>query len=185
MSGKLSKVANTCFLESSESQIVAFACRVCVSQVPILYRFNSQTRRPISTMLQGKAGGSHARWLLSPDNHAQVREALQPGGMLTRAMFDAFCPASMADLDEHVLTIGELEQGITALIKEASEEGKELDCAVMGVAKKIVRELYSTSGDKASKEIITLADFERLAHEAVSGLQQEKWWDADDDLPQW
>ena len=47
-----------------------------------------------------------------------MREALQPGGMLTRAMFDAFCPASMADLDEHVLTIGELEQGITALIKE-------------------------------------------------------------------
>lgn len=58
------------------------------NSVPILYRFNSQTRKLLSSQLQAKAGGSHARWVLSPENHFCVQAALRPGGMLTRALYD-------------------------------------------------------------------------------------------------
>ena len=48
-------------------------------QVPILYRFERSTSSLISSPLQSAAGGSHARWLLSPENHEQIKEALKPG----------------------------------------------------------------------------------------------------------
>eukprot|EP00966_Prymnesium_polylepis_P006915 159344-Prymnesium_polylepis.1 len=60
------------------------------NSVPILYRFERKSRTLLSTKLQSAAGGSHARWLLSPENHAQIRAAIQPGGMLTRALFDSW-----------------------------------------------------------------------------------------------
>ena len=44
------------------------------NSVPILYRFETSTRQLLSTRLQSAAGGSHARWLLSPENHEQIRE---------------------------------------------------------------------------------------------------------------
>jgi len=44
------------------------------NSVPILYRFDSTTRMPVSTKLQSSAGGSHARWVLSAENHREVRK---------------------------------------------------------------------------------------------------------------
>jgi bisphosphoglycerate-dependent phosphoglycerate mutase len=44
------------------------------NSVPILYRFNHVTRKPVSTKLQSSAGGSHARWILSAENHREVRK---------------------------------------------------------------------------------------------------------------
>lgn len=44
------------------------------NSVPILYRFNPETRLPISTKLESSAGGSHARWLVSAENHKEVRK---------------------------------------------------------------------------------------------------------------
>lgn len=44
------------------------------NSVPILYRFNWKTRMPVSTKLQSSAGGSHARWLVSAENHREVRK---------------------------------------------------------------------------------------------------------------
>mmetsp|Transcript_57630 Transcript_57630/g.130587 ORF Transcript_57630/g.130587 Transcript_57630/m.130587 type:complete len:422 (-) Transcript_57630:129-1394(-) len=147
------------------------------NSVPILYRFEAATRRPISSQLQGAAGGSHARWLLSPENYAQVRHALQPGGMLTRALFDHCTGASMAEKhDGHVVTLADLEKGLRALIR-ASREGEEeheVDNAVVSVAKKVIRELYETRGDGAAEEVITPEEFERRASKAADQLPQ--WW---------
>lgn len=44
------------------------------NSVPILYRFDCTTRMPVSTKLQSSAGGSHARWILSAENHREVRK---------------------------------------------------------------------------------------------------------------
>ena len=44
------------------------------NSVPILYRFTPETRMPVSTKLQSSAGGSHARWILSAENHREVRK---------------------------------------------------------------------------------------------------------------
>jgi len=44
------------------------------NSVPILYRFAPDTRMPVSTKLQSSAGGSHARWILSAENHREVRK---------------------------------------------------------------------------------------------------------------
>ena len=148
------------------------------NSVPILYRFDPVTRLPISSQLQSAAGGSHARWVLSPDNHAQVKKALEPGGMLTRALFDACTSASMAEGGQnHVLTMAELEAGLTALIKasEADVHGG-VDNAVISVAKKVIRELYSCPirGNKAASEVITLAEFERRATALTAELPE--WW---------
>lgn len=134
------------------------------NSVPILYRFERSTREPVSSRLQSVAGGSHARWLVSAENHTQVRDALQPGGMLTRAMFDAW------DTDnDRRLTVAELEAGIGGLVKEYSN--KRLDCVVLAVAKKICRELDMECKLNGS---IDQKEFERRASEAFRGLQGEK-----------
>lgn len=132
------------------------------NSVPILYRFDRTTRAPISAKLQSKAGGSHARWLLSAENHKKVRQAIQPGGTLTRAFFDALDVSQ-----KRALRLDDFERGLRELLQD---DDVAVDCVVSNLAKKIVREL-SITPDGAT-ELITLADFERRAAEAIAGLQE-------------
>jgi 2,3-bisphosphoglycerate-dependent phosphoglycerate mutase len=132
------------------------------NSVPILYRFERSTRKPVSTKLQSAAGGSHARWLVSPENHLHVRKALQPGGMLTRALFEALD----RDGKREQLTAAEMEAGLKEFIREEQlTGGGRSDCVVTAVAEKISREL-------APDEHISLREFERRATEAYAGLQE-------------
>ena len=104
------------------------------NSVPIQYRFERHSQKILSTKLQSAAGGSHARWLLSPENHASIRKAILPGGLLTRAVIDSW------DLDRTgVLSVGEIEAGIKAMLSPNVERGQSASCAVIAVAKKIVR----------------------------------------------
>lgn len=104
------------------------------NSVPIQYRFERRSQKILSTKLQSAAGGSHARWLLSPENHASIRKAILPGGLLTRAVIDSW------DLDRTgVLSVGEIEAGIKAMLSPNVERGQSASCAVIAVAKKIVR----------------------------------------------
>ena len=128
------------------------------NSVPILYRFERSTRSLLSTRLQSAGGGSHARWLLSPENHQAVRSAVQPGGMLTRALFESWDTTG-----NRALSVAEIEAGIRAMLAEDVE--RPANCAVIAVAKKIVREL--PEGARAS-----LAQFERLAAAEVAGIEQ-------------
>lgn len=129
------------------------------NSVPILYRFERSTRKPVSNKLQAAAGGSHARWLVSSDNHRQVRKALQDGGLLTRALFDAF------DSDgDRKLTAEEIRFGLREFAKEEEEAHHPVDCVVLALAKKIGREM-------APDEAITLEDFELRVTQAVQGFQ--------------
>ena len=128
------------------------------NSVPILYRFDSASRRIVSNKLQAAAGGSHSRWLVSHANHRAVRKALQQGGLLTRALFDALDVRG-----NKRLTATDITQGLNELLKD--EEGDiHPDWVVMALAKKISREL-------APGEYITLQEFERRAAEAYMGLQ--------------
>ena len=131
------------------------------NSVPILYRFDAQSRRIVSTKLQAAAGGSHARWLVSAANHRAVRKALQPGGLLTRALFDALDVRG-----QKRLSAADITYGLHELLKE--EQGDiPADWVVVALAKKISREL-------APEEYISLKEFERRAAEAYMGLQGEE-----------
>jgi 2,3-bisphosphoglycerate-dependent phosphoglycerate mutase len=122
------------------------------NSVPILYRFKTSTREPISVKLESNHGGSHARWMLGPENHHAIRTALNRGGTLTRALFDAMGPGR--DL---YISGSDLEVGVRELMKD---EGAPMDCVVMGVAKEICRNI-------APDERIHYKDFEKLAQEAL------------------
>lgn len=127
------------------------------NSVPILYRFERSTRRPVSNKLQAAAGGSHARWLVSAENHMAVRKALQDGGLLTRALFDAF------DSDgDRKLSAEEIRFGLREFAKE---QMKQVDCVVLALAKKIGREM-------SPHETITLEDFELRVTQALQGFQE-------------
>ena len=104
------------------------------NSVPILYRFERSTQTLISTKLQSAAGGSHARWLLSPENHASIREAIQPGGLLTRAVLESWDTTKSG-----VLSVSAIEAGLKAMLSD--DVKRPPSCAVIAVAKKIVREL--------------------------------------------
>ena len=132
--------------------------------VPIVYRFDPRTRKPLSRKLDTQSGASHARWLLSPSNHAQVQEALQSGGMLTRALFESI------DVERKGrLTAAEFDAGIKTLVADA----EHVDCVVVGVAKKIARESVTPNCS------VSLAEFEELAQAAVSELHAEEHIDYD------
>ena len=131
------------------------------NSVPILYRFERSTRELLSTRLQSAAGGSHARWLLSPENHAQIRDAVQSGGVLTRAVFDSW------DRDgDRELTKAEIEAGINSMLDENVEQ--PVNCAVIAVAKKIVRQL-GLQGDGAT---VPLAEFTSLVERDVADIEE-------------
>lgn len=122
------------------------------NSVPILYRFNTDTRQPISVKLESNHGGSHARWMLGPENHHAIREALTSGGTLTRAIFDA-----MGAGRELTITGRDLEMGVRELMRDDAP----MDCVVMGVAKEICRNIKPD-------EKIHYSEFERLTKEAFS-----------------
>ena len=129
------------------------------NSVPILYRFHRDSRELISTKLQSAAGHSHARWLLSPENHAQIRGALQPGGMLTRALFDSWDVSG-----SRKLSIAEIETGLQTMVAHDGENAAK--CGIIAVAKKIVRELSANP-----HATVTLAEFEELAALSASEIQ--------------
>ncbi|KAL3942350.1 MAG: hypothetical protein SGBAC_003449 [Bacillariaceae sp.] len=124
------------------------------NSVPILYRFNTETRQPISVKLESNHGGSHARWMLGPENHSAIRTALNRGGMLTRAIFDAL--GAGRDL---TITGRDLESGVRELMRDEAP----MDCVVIGVAKEICRNL-------APDEKIHYKEFERQTQEALQSL---------------
>eukprot|EP00977_Amphora_coffeiformis_P028164 scaffold34712_cov179-Amphora_coffeaeformis.AAC.1 len=125
------------------------------NSVPILYRFDTETRRPLSIKLESAHGGSHARWMLSAENHAAVRKSVQSGGTLTRALFDA-----MGACDKDLTVSGrDLEMGV----RELSKDGPAIDCVVLGVAKRISRKLQPD-------DVIHISEFEKLCQEGVEGL---------------
>lgn len=135
----------------------------CPNSVPILYRFDPSTRQCVSHQLESAAGGSHARWLVSGENHRAVLQALQPGGLFARAFFDAL------DLNgDRVLTAEEITWGLRDLLQ--NKEKEPLDCVVVGLAKKIARELEH--GSSSSIESLSLQEFERRAAEAYRGLER-------------
>ena len=132
--------------------------------VPIIYRFDPATRKPLQRKLETASGGSHARWLLSASNHAQVQAALTSGGMLTRALFESI------DVERKGrLTAAEFDAGIKTLMADA----EHVDCVVVGVAKKIARESVTPNCS------VSLAEFEELAQAAVSELHAEEHIDYD------
>ncbi|KAH8046873.1 hypothetical protein JL720_16278 [Aureococcus anophagefferens] len=124
------------------------------NSVPILYRFDVDRRAPVSVKLcKGSGTQSHARWMLTPENHAQVHDALESGGLLTRAFFES------VDVKRNgAVSVRELDLSLTAYLKEAELGNNRIDCAVTAVAKKIVRR----------DSTITLRDFERSACAYVS-----------------
>lgn len=128
------------------------------NSVPILYRFERVTRSLISTKLQGAAGGSHARWLLSPENHVQIRESVQPGGMLTRALFDSWDRSGSRQL-----TVPEIEDGIEAMLADDIE--RPTQCTTINVVKKIVRALPADA-------VVKIPELEKLVAEEVLDIQQ-------------
>ena len=153
------------------------------NSVPILYRFDPSTRTPISVKLGAGSGGSHARWMLSPENHAQVHNALQSGGLLTRAWFESL------DVDRRgKLTVAEIDAGLQAYLKDSAltDDGR-VDCVVTAVAKKIVRDAWSEA-QRPSDVTITLREFEAKANAACSQLPSRQDLLHEDDIawgPRW
>ncbi|KAL3942159.1 MAG: hypothetical protein SGARI_000361 [Bacillariaceae sp.] len=131
------------------------------NSVPILYRFDQYKSRriPISLKLESAHGGSHARWMISAENHGAVRDAIRKGGTLTRALFDALSEKDLSMPSDFTVTGAELEMGVRALMKDSIVS----DCVVVGMAKQIAREL-------GPDDVIDLKEFERRTKEAYEGL---------------
>ena len=142
------------------------------NSVPILYRFDTTTRQPLSVKLEAGYGGSHARWMLSAENHQAVRKSVQQGGVLTRALFESFG----ADAKDLTITGRELENGVRQMIKEqndhSSDGAEPIDCVVIGVAKRVARKLNPD-------DVIGIKEFEKMCQEGVDGLSLRKLNDDD------
>jgi hypothetical protein len=93
--------------------------------------------------------------MLGPENAQAIRTALNEGGTLTRAIFDAMGPGR--DL---YITGRDLEAGVRELMRD---EGAPMDCVVMGVAKEICRNI-------APDEKIHYTEFEKRTQEVLSGF---------------
>lgn len=123
------------------------------NSVPILYRFKTETRKLISIKLESGYGDSHARWMLSSENHHAINKALSGGGTLTRALFDA-----IDHNGDREVTGLELEMGLKEL-----RQDNYADCVVMGVAEEISRQL-------GPNERMHYAEFERRTRQACDNL---------------
>uniref|UniRef100_A0A7S1V3Z2 Phosphoglycerate mutase n=1 Tax=Grammatophora oceanica TaxID=210454 RepID=A0A7S1V3Z2_9STRA len=136
------------------------------NSVPILYKFDTATRLPVSSKLQSAAGGSHARWLVSAENHREVRKAIT-GHTLIRGIFESL------DIDNNRdLSAAEIDRGLREYLKE----DEKLDCVTVAVAKKVAREM-------SPRETISLQSFEERALAAAQGLTaphaKESYFDHD------
>eukprot|EP00562_Extubocellulus_spinifer_P031787 CAMPEP_0178723952 /NCGR_PEP_ID=MMETSP0699-20121125/25835_1 /TAXON_ID=265572 /ORGANISM="Extubocellulus spinifer, Strain CCMP396" /LENGTH=387 /DNA_ID=CAMNT_0020375095 /DNA_START=57 /DNA_END=1220 /DNA_ORIENTATION=- len=143
------------------------------NSVPILYDFCRATRKPVEEKLESAAGTSHARWMLSPENHHHVRKAISTGGMLTRALFDA-----MDTTRDGALCRTELEAGIRELLRpDAGPVAR--DCVVVDVAKKCAFEM-------SPEEYISYEEFERRTTEAYDEIRfMESLYEDDHEIGAW
>jgi 2,3-bisphosphoglycerate-dependent phosphoglycerate mutase len=135
------------------------------NSVPILYRFDraKSKQTPISIKLSSSNGvESHARWMISNENHGAVRQAIAKGGTLTRALFDAMASNDFSLPTRLEITGAELEAGVRELMKDGNAS-VATDCVVVGVAKQIAREI-------GPHETIHVSEFERRTQEAYEGL---------------
>jgi 2,3-bisphosphoglycerate-dependent phosphoglycerate mutase len=134
------------------------------NSVPILYNFDDKTRKPFGDKLEShtKAGiTSHARWMLSVENHSHIRNAITTGGMLTRALFDF-----MDVTKDGKVCRKELEAGIHELQNPENDNHHYVrDCVVVDVAKKCAFEM------KDPNEYITFEEFERRTTMAYNEIQ--------------
>ena len=94
-----------------------------------------------------------------------MREAVQPGGLLARAFFDAWDEGRKDDEGNSILTAAQMEKGLKELIKE----NPNLDCGVAAVTKKIVREL-----SKSENDTITMPEFLRRVTEVQVDLETQE-----------
>jgi len=128
------------------------------NSVPILYHFDRTTRKPKEEKLCNVAGTSHARWMLSPENHSHIRKAISTGGTLTRALFDA-----MDTSQKGIINRAELEAGIRELMRPDAGPVAG-DCVVVDVAKKCAFEM-------APDEYITYEEFERRTTDTYKDIK--------------
>jgi 2,3-bisphosphoglycerate-dependent phosphoglycerate mutase len=133
------------------------------NSVPILYRFDrtKSKQTPISIKLSSNGIESHARWMISNENHGAVRDAIRKGGTLTRALFDAMATQDFTVPTRLEITGAELEAGVRELMKDST--AAVMDCVVVGVAKQIAREI-------GPNDIIHVSEFERRTQEAYESL---------------
>ncbi|KAK7254830.1 histidine phosphatase [Aureococcus anophagefferens] len=116
--------------------------------------------RKYAPLEKGSAAGSHARWLLSSRNLIRLRSALAPGGVLTRALFDA-----LDENGDRMLTADEIKLGVRKLLGDDQGSKRVIqrrfnvsdDAAVAAIVKRIVRHL-----NMKDDAVCTLADFERV-----------------------
>lgn len=141
------------------------------NSVPILYHFDLETRRPVAERLQSAHGGSHARWMLSAENHHHIRDAISTGGTLTRALFDAIDTNR-----DGVLSRAEVERGVREFME--ADSGPPVDCIVVGMAKSIALEM----SDGCS---ITFDEFERRTQEAYEKIRIQEYNEERDAAMEW
>lgn len=125
------------------------------NSVPIVYDFDTSTRRPMRAKLTTTSGTSHARWLLSEENQAKIAKALQPGGLLARALFEAWDLDQSLTLDPH-----ELHSGLQSVSH---------DVALSAIARRIVRRLHFDGAG-----LCTRAEFDKRAAEVAAELRLER-----------
>ena len=90
------------------------------------------------------SGTTHARWLLSEENQAKVLSALKPGGVLWRALFEAW------DLDKsQTLTSDEIAKGLDSVAH---------DVTLAAYARRILRRIHFSEAGTCSR-----AEFEDSA----------------------
>ena len=121
------------------------------NSVPIIYDFDVRTGNPVSNT----KATSKARWLLSPENQAKIAKALQPGGILTRALFDSW------DLNrDEILDHDELTHGLKTV---------ESDVSLLAIARRIVRRV-----ELEHHGTVTLAQWDQLASDVCDELLFEE-----------
>lgn len=125
------------------------------NSVPIVYDFDTSSRSLINSKLTTTSDhcSSHARWLLSEENHAKISKALKPGGLLARALFDAW------DMDEsRTLDHEEIDKGLQSVSD---------DIALAAIARRIVRKIQFCQDGTCTR-----AEFHQRAAEVAAELNQ-------------
>lgn len=125
------------------------------NSVPIVYNFddnNNLTRQKLAA----RGVQTHARWLLSEENQAKIVKALKPGGLLARALFEAWDADNSRTLDH-----AEIVRGLHSV---------EHDVALSAIARRIVRKLHFNS----ETNDCTRAEFDQRAAEVAAELHLEE-----------
>lgn len=126
------------------------------NSVPIVYNFDASSRSLINSKLTTSSDhcGSHARWLLSEENQAKIFKALKPGGLLARALFEAW------DMDEsRTLDHKEIDMGLQSVSD---------DIALAAIARRIVRRIHFSQDGTCTR-----AEFDQRAAEVAAEFNQQ------------